>query len=284
MLAQIPVKDGKFTINIPSASIVTIVPSEGTYATYDGLDSDRDIFSSLEAEGNDNVVAGNAAGAAGRANEAVALGDGNYLAYKNVNFADGSANGGANRKHLLYLNAQAYTAEGGSLFAYVVPTGTSVSSIADIKSNGTCVAEITVPKGSNYGTYQDMVNTGDQSAFGHKDLYIVAATNSASDKITVDRFLFGANDSDWSSAANNSTVSIPNNILSNGDFDNGTSSNTNGWSAGRFNAGTFEQTATGTTFGASDMQSYSGLSRYLKNSGNNKAGSAKVSNRSTTAG
>ncbi|CAN7725015.1 hypothetical protein [Paenibacillus sp. LjRoot56] len=279
-LATIPVSNGKFVIDIPSASIVTIVPSQGTFATYNGLDGERDIFSSLEAEGNDNSVPGNTTGNAGRDNEAVTLGNGEYLAYKNLNFADGSANGGVVRRHLLYLTAQTKSTKGGNLQAYVLPVGTPVNNTADILSKGTRVADIYVPANNKYGKFQDMVDTGDLSAYGHKDLYIVAAANGTSDTITVDRFLFGANDSDWSTAANNSTVSIPGNILLNGDFDTTTASNTNNWSTGRYNNGTFEQTVTGPVLTADNIQSYSGISRYLKNSNTSKvAGSGKIANR-----
>ncbi|WP_168735882.1 cohesin domain-containing protein [Cohnella fermenti] len=286
-LAAIPVTDGKFVIDIPSASIVTIVPSEGTYATYNGLDSDRDIFSTLEAEGNDNLVAGNAAGSAGRDNEAVLLGDRDYLAYKNVNFADGSANGGIVRRHLLYLTAQSRAAagSGGSLLAYVLPVGTPVNSVDDILAQGTRAAEILVPGNSAYGKYEAMVDTGDQSAYGHKDLYIVAATGRSGDTIAVDRFLFGADDSDWSTAANNSVVTIPGNVLSNGDFDTATDASISGWSSGRWNIGDlFEQNVAEPVLTADTMQNYYGLSRYLKNSRTStSAGSAKIANRITAA-
>lgn len=284
-LAEIPVENGKFVIDIPSASIVTIVPSDGDYATYDGLDSERDIFSTLEAEGNDNGVAGDTAGNAGRENEAVLLGDSDYLSYKNVNFADGSANGGIVRRHLLYLTAQSRTTSGtgGSLLAYVLPTGTEVNNVNDIRSKGTRVAEIIVPNDTQYGKYQAKVDTGDKSAYGHKDFYIVAATCSPDDKLAVDRFLFGANDSDWSTGANNSVAPIAGNLLSNGDFDTATSSNTDGWSAGRYDNGTFQQNVTGPALSASTAQNYSGLSRYLNNrSTSTSAGSGRLSGRSSS--
>ncbi|CAM4289034.1 S-layer homology domain-containing protein [Paenibacillus typhae] len=284
-LATIPVTSGKFVIDIPSASIVTIVPSQGTFATYSGLDGERDIFSTLEAEGNDNGIPGDSAGNAGRANEAVTLAEGRYLAYKNLNFADGSANGGVVRRHLLYLTAQTKSAQGGKLAAYVLPVGTTISSGADILSKGTRVAEITVPANEIFGKYQDMVDTGDLSAYGHKDLYIVAEPNGAEGTITVDRFLFGANDSDWSIAANNSTVSIPGNLLQNGDFDTANSSTTDHWSTGRYNNGAFEPSVTGPVLTADTIQSYSGLSRYLKNNATSKvAGSGKIAGRIDAAG
>jgi chitodextrinase/O-glycosyl hydrolase len=278
-LATIPVVNGKFVINIPSASIVTIVPSEGTYATFNSLDGERDIFSTLEAERNDNGVQGNTAGNAGRAGEAVALNNDNYLAYNNVNFADGSANGGVVRRHLLYLTAQAKAAKGGNLVAYVLPVGTEVNDANEIRTFGREVARIEVPSNNGYGQFQDMVATGDLSAYGHKDFYIVAETNGSS-SIVVDRFLFGANDSDWSTAANNSTVSIPGNLLLNGDFDTATASNTNNWSAGRYDNGEFRQAVTGSEFTADTIQSYTGFSRNLKNNSTSRvAGSAKLTNR-----
>lgn len=278
-LGTIPVVNGKFVIDIPSASIVTVVPSEGTYATFNSLDEERDIFSTLEAERNDNGIQGDTAGNAGRANEAVTLNDGGYLSYDNVNFADGSANGGVVRRHLLYLTAQAKSVKGGDLVAYVLPVGTEVSNSGDIASLGREVARIAIPANNGFGKYQDMVETGDLSAYGHKDFYIVSETNG-SGSIVVDRFLFGANDSDWSTAANNSTVSIPGNLLVNGDFDTATASNTNNWSAGRYDNGTFQQSVTGPALTADTIQSYTGLSRYLKNNGTSRvAGSAKLANR-----
>lgn len=283
-LGTIPVSGGKFVIDIPSASIVTVVPSKGTFATYQGLDGERDIFSTLEAEGNDNGVPGDSAGQAGRADEAVTLGAGGYLAYNNVNFADGSANGGVVRRHLLYLTAQTKSVQGGKLAAYVLPVGTAAGSSADILSQGTRVAVIPVPANDSYGKFQAMVDTGDLSAYGHKDLYIVAEPNGTEGTITVDRFLFGAGDSDWSAAANNSVVTIPGNLLLNGDFDTATSSNTENWSAGRYNNGSFEPAVTGPVFTADTIQSYSGLSRYLKNNSTSKvAGSGKLAGRISAA-
>ncbi|WP_338556445.1 endo-1,4-beta-xylanase [Paenibacillus sp. KS-LC4] len=283
-LGTIPVTNGKLVIDIPSASIVTIVPSEGTFATYKGLDGERDIFSTLEAEGNDNGVSGDSTGNAGRTGEAVTLGDGDYLAYKNLNFADGSANGGVVRRHLLYLTAQAKSAQGGKLTAYVLPVGTAVSSNADVLSKGTRVAEISVPANDAYSKFQSMVDTGDLSAYGHKDLYIAAEASGSNGAITIDRFLFGANDSDWSVAANNSTVSIPGNLLLNGDFDTATSSNTDNWSTGRYNNGSFETVVNGPVLTADTIQSYSGLSRYLKNSATSRvAGAGKISSRMDSA-
>lgn len=279
-LATIPVTGGKFVIGVPSASIVTIVPSQGKFASYQGLDGERDIFSTLEAEGNDNNVPGDSDGNAGRANEAVTLGSGGYLSYRNLNFADGSANGGVVRRHLLYLTAQSKSAQGGKLAAYVLPVGTAVGNSADILSQGTRVAEIPVPANDVYGKFQDMVDTGDLSAYGHKDLYIVAEPNGTAGTITVDRFLFGAGDADWSTAANNSTVSIPGNLLLNGDFDTANASNTDKWSTGRYNKGSFETVTAGPVLTADTIQSYSGLSRYLKNSSTSKvAGSGKLAGR-----
>lgn len=283
-LGTIPVSGGKFVIDIPSASVVTVVPSKGTFAAYQGLDGERDIFSTLEAEGNDNHVPGDSAGQAGRANEAVTLGAGGYLAYNNVNFADGSANGGVVRRHLLYLTAQTKSAQGGKLAAYVLPVGAAASSSADILSQGTRVAEILVPANDSYGKFQTMVDTGDLSAYGHKDFYIVAEPSGAGGTITVDRFLFGAGDSDWSTAANNSVVTIPGNLLLNGDFDTATGSNSDHWSAGRYNNGSFEPAVTGPVLTADTVQSYSGLSRYLKNNSTSKvAGSGKLAGRTAAA-
>lgn len=283
-IGTIPVRDGKFAVDIPSASIVTIVPSEGTYATYDGLDGERDIFSSLEAEDNDNGVEGKATGMAGRENEAVVMNDGDYLAYYNVNFADGSANGGVVRYHLLYLDAVARSeGYGGSLLAYVLPEGTPVSNVNDIITEGVRVAEILIPGNVPYGKYQAIVDTGDLHANGHKDLYIVAVTGGPEDCIIVDRLLFGANDSDWSTAGNNSTVSIPGNIIVNGDFDTATSASTENWSVGRYNNGKFELNADGTVLAPSEVQRYTGFSRYLKNSRTSaNAASARLSNRINT--
>lgn len=281
-LGTIPVSGGKFTIDIPSASIVTVVPSNGTYATFNGLDGERDIFSSLEAESNDNGIGGDTAGNAGRSNEAVTLTNQGYLAYKNLNFADGSANGGVVRRHLLYLTAQAKSAEGGSLEAYVLPTGTAVGGANDILAKGRKVADITIPAGSQFGKYQDMMDTGDLSAYGIKDLYIVAASAGP---VVIDRFLFGANDSDWSTAANNSTVAIPGNLLLNGDFDTATAASADNWTTGRYDNGVFTRTITGPVLSADTIQSYSGLSRYLKNGSTSKvAGSAKIASRTEAPG
>ncbi|GBF76157.1 hypothetical protein PA598K_04605 [Paenibacillus sp. 598K] len=279
-LGTIPVQDGKFVIDIPSASVVTIVPSDGRYATFNSLGGERDIFSSLEAEAGDNGVRGDAQGAAGRPDEAVTLHDGGYLAYRNVNFADGSANGGVVRRHLLYLTAQAKAAKGGRLSGYVLPVGTEAASVEDIVTKGRKVAEIAIPANARYGSYQTMVATGDLSAYGHKDLYLVADTDGASDTIVIDRFLFGANDGDWSAAGNNSVVAIPGNLLRNGDFDTVNAASAEHWSTGRYEDGTFATSVTGPVLAADTIQSYSGLSRYLKNSsGSRVAGSGKLSGR-----
>ena len=162
-LTLIDIKEGAFTVKIPSNSVITFVPN--TDNNLPGLDHKRDIFSTLEAEDHDSASAAftSVPREAGRALSGV--GNGDYITFANVNFADGSANGGIVRRHILSMNAILASLNGGIIEVRV-----------DDPNSGKVVGTFTIPandNGEQYNSYTIQVDTGDNAAYGHRDVYMV---------------------------------------------------------------------------------------------------------------
>ncbi len=191
-LAPIAVSGGSFSLDLPAKTVVTLVPVLGEKASLPGLDGWRDIHSSLEAEVNDGTNAALTA-----ENGLVSgLGNNEYLKFANINFADGSANGGIVRRHILSLTAYAASQSGGLIEARVgSPTGKVVGTLL-------------IPAGTGeMKAYTTQIDTGDLGAYGaHVDLYLVARGQD-SNLFALDRFEFGE------------TYIAPKTVLTNGGFD-----------------------------------------------------------------
>ena len=206
-LGEIPVVNGKFELNLPSNCVVTLVPTGKPKSRLPGLDTNRDIFSTLEAERDDSgsIQALSADGSM------VEMKNGDALVFKNINFQEGSANGGIVKRHMLFMQPVGTLGTGGILEARIG------------SASGPLVAEWTLAPGtSSIPAAFTLVDTGEQGAYGIKDLYITAkGDNAAGTLFTIDRMEFGENN------YFNTAYSYPKNAVSNQGF----GTNTTGWTA-----------------------------------------------------
>jgi Beta-1,4-xylanase len=204
-LDPISITGGQFIATLPINSVITFVPE--SIDNLPGLDTNRDIFSILEAEENDGI-GGNVSVVDGSVNKAVdGLKNGNYIKYANVDFVDGSANGGIVRRHVLSLDAIVKAPVGGIIEARI-----------DNPYDGKIVGRFVIAEGNNsYQTVSAQINTGDNAAQGFHDLYLIFGGSEES-IFTVDRFVFGEKvvATDFWAASNN--------LVSNGSFETGSGS------------------------------------------------------------
>ncbi|MZQ83010.1 carbohydrate-binding protein [Paenibacillus sp. 5J-6] len=179
LIEPVVITDGSFEVNIPANSVITFVPQ--TDHNLPGLTTKRDIFSTLEAEDNDgesgpfNIIPGGANGALSN------VSNGSYIKFANINFGDGSANGGIVRRHVLSMNAIAAAIQGGFIEVRI-----------DDPATGRVVGTFNIPgKGSGdaYSSYPIQIDTGDKAANGYHDVYMVFHGNGNA-LFHIDRFEF----------------------------------------------------------------------------------------------
>ena len=213
----IPIIDGQFVATLPISSVITFVPE--SIDNLPGLDTNHDIFSVLEAEENDGIN-GTTSIVDGSVNSAFnksvdGLKNGNYIKFKNMDFADGSANGGIVRRHVLSMSAIVKAPAGGVILARI-----------DDPVNGKVVGRFNLAKNNNYQTVTTQINTGDNAAQGFHDFYLVFG-GSEEAVFTADRFTFGE-----TVVAGNFLVAgtaAGTNLLTNGSFETALTSGTPRW-------------------------------------------------------
>lgn len=180
LMEPIEVSDGLFTATVPANSVITFVPK--TDHNLPGLTSKRDIFSTFEAEDNDGASGDFATIPVGTGGALSGMGNGDYVKFANVNFADGSANGGIVRRHILSMNAILASINGGIIEMRI-----------DDPETGRVVGTYMVPRnndGDTYKSYTIQVDTGDNAANGYHDVYMVFRGNG-NELFNIDRFEFG---------------------------------------------------------------------------------------------
>lgn len=195
-LDPIRVVDGAFTASLPAQSVITFVPEQED--NLPGLDYRRDIFSTLEAEHHDGASGDFKAVPVGEGHTLTGVGNGDYIKFANVNFADGSANGGIVRRHILGMNAILASMNGGIIEVRV-----------DDPEKGKIVGTFTIPghrNGDQYQSYSIQLDTGDDAAYGHRDVYMVFRGKDDA-LFNIDRFEF------------NQTVHPSGSLLTNGSFE-----------------------------------------------------------------
>ncbi len=195
-LDPIEIVEGAFTAKLPSNSVITFVPEKEN--NLPGLNHMRDIFSTLEAEDHDGASAEFSTVPRGEGSALSGVGNGDYIRFANVNFADGSANGGIVRRHILGMNAILASLNGGIIEVRV-----------DDPKTGKIVGTFTVPgnrNGEQYQAYSIQVDTGDNAAYGIRDVYMVFRGKDNA-LFNIDRFEF------------NQTVHPSASLLVNGSFE-----------------------------------------------------------------
>ncbi len=160
-LESIATQDRSFDTTLRAQSVTTFVPSSGEIAE---LPDRKDVFSTYVAAENDGQSAGlQVAVAEDRGEVITGVLDGSHLRYANVNFADGSASGAADRKGILRIHADVAPVEGGAI---EVRLGDPA---------GTLVATLEVPSGGQdeWQSVSASVDTSIGGARGYHDLYLV---------------------------------------------------------------------------------------------------------------
>ncbi|PZR52743.1 cellulosome protein dockerin type I [Xylanimonas oleitrophica] len=159
-LDPLPTRDREFTTTLRAGSVTTFVPQR---LAPPALADRKDVFSTYPAPQTDTRSSEVEVGPVdGRA--AARMGDGAWLGWRNVNFADGSAAGFAEQK--------------GQLRAHVdVRAGAAaVLELRVAGPDGAVVASLDVPPGGGetWRTVSAWVDTSPGAANGFQDLYLVA--------------------------------------------------------------------------------------------------------------
>lgn len=162
-LDPIPTADRSFTTTLRGQSVTTFVPAGDNLP---GLPDRKDVFSTYLAAENDGQSESLATVVTEDHGEIVAeVRDGTFLRYANVNFADGSASGAADRQGVLQIHAHVAPRAGGEI---EVRLGDPV--------DGTLVGTIEVPArstGEEWVTVSTQLDTSPGAARGFHDLYLV---------------------------------------------------------------------------------------------------------------
>lgn len=158
------VQDGSSATTLRAGSITTFVPAQDALP---GLPDRKDVFSTFPAEETDSTSPGvRTTPTADRGRVATGVRDGAWLAWENVNFADGSASGAPAQRGKLRLHAQ------------VRPTtaaGSTIEVRIDDPANGRVVGTLEVPPATgDWVTASTSIDTSpDAGAYGHHDVYLV---------------------------------------------------------------------------------------------------------------
>ncbi|MGF7032445.1 glucuronoarabinoxylan endo-1,4-beta-xylanase [Paenibacillus mucilaginosus] len=181
-LKSIKGKDSSFTVELKGASVTTFIPKSFELPAFEEM---KDVFSTYEAEENDGQAGGLAVQRDGTGRKYLAdAKNGHYLKYTNVNFADGTANGIAEKLHILGMNAHVFPLHGGTIEVRL-----------DDPVKGKLVGTFTVPGQSDareWITLPAMLDTNPQDgAYGFHDMYLVFKGAYDKKLFHVDAFTFG---------------------------------------------------------------------------------------------
>jgi len=174
-LEDVKVKDDSFTMDLRGNSVTTFIPKKFKLPALDNL---KDVFSTYKAVEND----GESQGLQVNKDHLVNVQNGDFIKYKNVNFADGTANG--QKPHMLSMSVQVTSLAGGTIEVRL-----------DDPIKGKVVGTMDVPSGNDsesWQTVQTLLDTNSvDGAYGIHDLYLVFKGASKKQLFNVDQFSFG---------------------------------------------------------------------------------------------
>lgn len=157
---SVSVDGGTLTLSLPVASVTTFVTPADELP---GLDGEPNVFSRLKVDESERSAGLPIAGTPGGGNVVTGVRKGDYVKFANVNFADGSASGAANLRYVLSLHAKVAAQAGGALEAHVD------------SPDGPLVGFVEIPATfQGWAKFSTPIDTTHASAYGHRDLYIVA--------------------------------------------------------------------------------------------------------------
>lgn len=180
-LDDIRVLKRSFTMELRGASVTTFIPEAFELPA---LKEMKDVFSTYEAEENDGQSSGLKVEATNQGGKMITkISNGDYLKYKNVNFADGSASGVAAKRYILSINAHVASMDGGTIEVRL-----------DNPKDGKIVGTMAVPAlhdPQRWITVSSMIDTNSaDGAYGFHDMYVVFKGTKDKSMFHVDYFNF----------------------------------------------------------------------------------------------
>ncbi len=169
-----------FAMELKGRSVTTFVPKKFELAALDDM---KDVFSIYEAEENEGMSDGLKVAESGDGGGMVTnSGNGSYIKYADVNFGDGSANGTADKKSILFMNARIAPMNGGMIEVRL-----------DDPANGKVAGTFDIGKSDGNGKWiavSSELDTSPDRAVGFHDIYIVFKGEKDSNMFDVDSFSF----------------------------------------------------------------------------------------------
>ncbi len=186
-LDDIQVTDGTFTMELRGTSVTSFIPKQFELPALPDM---KDVFSTYLAEENDGQTPGLQVKESSDGTTMLTnIRNNSYVKYDNVNFADGTANGQADYRGILSMNARVSSMEGGTIEVRLGNPDT-----------GKVVGTMDVPKGNAPDTWfkvSTMLDTNQEDgAYGFHDVYLVFKNDNSKNirMFNVDYFEFSDGD------------------------------------------------------------------------------------------
>ncbi|RKQ32485.1 glycoside hydrolase [Oceanobacillus halophilus] len=182
-LDSVNVNDNNFTMELRGSSVTSFIPEQFELPALPDM---KDVFSTYLAAENDGQTSGLRVDNNKNGDKVITnVRDGSYIKYSNVNFADGSASGEADKRGILSMKAKVAPIAGGTIEVRL-----------DDPYNGKIVGTMDVPRNGNPNdpiTVSTMIDTNStDGAYGFHDLYLVFTTENNSNRkmFNVSKFEF----------------------------------------------------------------------------------------------
>ncbi|WP_237648652.1 glycoside hydrolase [Sediminibacillus terrae] len=172
-LDTVETNDNQFSMELRESSVTTFIPKQFELPALPDM---KDVFSSYVAAENDGQSSGLQTMESKAGDKVITnVRDGSYIKYTNVNFADGSASGQADKRGILSMNATVAPIAGGTIEVRL-----------DDPENGKVVGTMEVPRNGNPNDWKivsTMIDTNStEGANGFHDLYLVFTNDNHSNK------------------------------------------------------------------------------------------------------
>ena len=172
-LDAVKVDDNQFTAELKAQSVTSFIPKEFELPPLPDM---KDVFSTYIAAENDEQSPELQVGENNDGEKIITnVRQNTYIKYSNVNFADGSASGQADKRGVLSMHAKVAPIAGGNIEVRL-----------DDPQNGKLVGKMKVPTNGNpndWITASTMIDTNpDDGAYGVHDLYLVFTNENNSNK------------------------------------------------------------------------------------------------------
>ncbi|MCG5102491.1 glycoside hydrolase [Oceanobacillus alkalisoli] len=172
-LDAIQVNDNQFSMKLRGSSVTTFIPEEFELPALPDM---KDVFSTYLASENDGQSPRLQVDKTKDGDEVITnVRNGSYIKYSNVNFADGSASGQADKRGILSMKARVAPIAGGTIEVRL-----------DNPHNGKIVGKMEVPRNGNPNNWinvSTMIDTNaTNGAYDFHDLYLVFSSGNNSNR------------------------------------------------------------------------------------------------------